>query len=285
MIITIIDSIFNLTLFTKFLAFYSLPAPDSVLKWHYELSERITKMREIALITGASSGIGRETALYFSQKGHPVIIICNKNTEGLNELKSLIKGNNGIVESFIADVSSYEEMSDIFNILSQKNFLPDILVNNAGISHIGLLQDMTSDEWKHIIDVNLTSVFNCSKLIIPHMLSKKSGHIINISSMWGNVGASCEVAYSASKGGVNTFTKALARELAPSNIAVNAIAFGTVDTRMNHFLDAEEKAALIEEIPAGRFLDPQESAEIIYSVATLNPYVTGQIITADGGLT
>lgn len=172
MIITIIDSIFNLTLFTKFLAFYSLPAPDSVLKWHYELSERITKMREITLITGASSGIGRETALYFSQKGHPVIIICNKNTEGLNELKSLIKGNNGIVESFIADVSSYEEMSDIFNILSQKNFLPDILVNNAGISHIGLLQDMTSDEWKHIIDVNLTSVFNCSKLIIPHMLSK-----------------------------------------------------------------------------------------------------------------
>lgn len=144
---------------------------------------------------------------------------------------------------------------------------------------------MTSDEWKHIIDVNLTSVFNCSKLIIPHMLSKKSGHIINISSMWGNVGASCEVAYSASKGGVNTFTKALARELAPSNIAVNAIAFGTVDTRMNHFLDAEEKAALIEEIPAGRFLNPQESAEIIYSVATLNPYVTGQIITADGGLT
>lgn len=172
MIITIIDSIFNLTLFTKFLAFYSLPAPDSVLKWHYELSERITKMREITLITGASSGIGRETALYFSQKGHPIIIICNKNTEGLNELKSLIKGNNGIVESFIADVSSYEEMSDIFNILSQKNFLPDILINNAGISHIGLLQDMTSDEWKHIIDVNLTSVFNCSKLIIPHMLSK-----------------------------------------------------------------------------------------------------------------
>lgn len=117
------------------------------------------------------------------------------------------------------------------------------------------------------------------------MLSKKAGHIVNISSMWGNVGASCEVAYSASKGGVNTFTKALAKELAPSNIAVNAIAFGTVDTRMNQFLDAEEKASLIEEIPAGRFLNPQESAEIIYSVATLNPYVTGQIITADGGLT
>ena len=217
--------------------------------------------------------------------GHPVIIICNKNTEGLNKLKSLIKRNNGIVESFIADVSSYDEMSDIFNILSQKNFLPDILINNAGISHIGLLQDMTSDEWKRIIDVNLTSVFNCSKLIIPHMLSKKAGHIVNISSMWGNVGASCEVAYSASKGGVNTFTKALAKELAPSNIAVNAIAFGTVDTRMNQFLDAEGKASLIEEIPAGRFLNPQESAEIIYSVATLNPYVTGQIITADGGLT
>ena len=283
MIITIIDSIFNLTLFTKFLAFYSLPAPDSVLKWHYKLSERITKMREITLITGASSGIGRETALYFSQKGHPVIIICNKNTEGLNELKSLIKGNNGIVESFIADVSSYEEMSDIFNILSQKNFLPDILVNNAGISHIGLLQDMTSDEWKHIIDVNLTSVFNCSKLIIPHMLSKKSGHIINISSMWGNVGASCEVAYSASKGAVNSFTKALAKEVAPSGISVNAIACGTIDTSMNACFSAEERADLESEIPCGRYGTPVETAELAYAIVSQSPYLTGQIITLDGG--
>jgi 3-oxoacyl-[acyl-carrier protein] reductase len=163
--------------------------------------------------------------------------------------------------------------------------IPDILINNAGISYVGLLQDMSPEEWRSVIDTNLTSAFNCSKCAIPYMLKKHSGRIVNISSMWGNVGASCEVAYSASKGGINTFTKALAKELAPSGIAVNAIAFGMVDTRMNAFLDEEEKASLIEEIPAGRILSPQESADIIYSVSMMNSYVTGQIITADGGMT
>lgn len=143
---------------------------------------------------------------------------------------------------------------------------------------------MAFDEWQRIIDTNLTSVFNVCKCAIPYFLHKGCGRIINISSMWGVCGASCETAYSASKGGVNSFTKALAKELAPSRIAVNAVAFGVVDTSMNAFLSDEERRDLIDEIPAGRMCTPLEAAHIIYDISNLSEYVTGQIITADGGL-
>ena len=242
-------------------------------------------MKDIVLITGASSGIGRETALKYAKNEHPVIIICKNNHSALMDLERDILEMGGRVLSYVKDVSQFNEVSEMFRELETQNMIPDILINNAGISYVGLLQDMSPEEWRSVIDTNLTSAFNCSKCAIPYMLKKHSGRIVNISSMWGNVGASCEVAYSASKGGINTFTKALAKELAPSGIAVNAIAFGMVDTRMNAFLDEEEKASLIEEIPAGRILSPQESADIIYSVSMMNSYVTGQIITADGGMT
>jgi 3-oxoacyl-[acyl-carrier protein] reductase len=242
-------------------------------------------MKDIVLITGASSGIGRETALKYAKNEHPVIIICKNNRSALMDLEREILEMGGRVLSYVKDVSQFNEVSEMFRELETQNMILDILINNAGISYVGLLQDMSPEEWRSVIDTNLTSAFNCSKCAIPYMLKKHSGRIVNISSMWGNVGASCEVAYSASKGGINTFTKALAKELAPSGIAVNAIAFGMVDTRMNAFLDEEEKASLIEEIPAGRILSPQESADIIYSVSMMNSYVTGQIITADGGMT
>ena len=242
-------------------------------------------MKDIVLITGASSGIGRETALKYAKNEHPVIIICKNNRSALMDLEREILEMGGRVLSYVKDISQFNEVSEMFRELETQNMIPDILINNAGISYVGLLQDMSPEEWRSVIDTNLTSAFNCSKCAIPYMLKKHSGRIVNISSMWGNVGASCEVAYSASKGGINTFTKALAKELAPSGIAVNAIAFGMVDTRMNAFLDEEEKASLIEEIPAGRILSPQESADIIYSVSMMNSYVTGQIITADGGMT
>lgn len=255
-----------------------------MLIYTYKLIERVKIMKEIVLITGASSGIGRETALKFAKNGHPLIILCNKNIDGLMEVKSEIEKDGGTALAFVKDVSNSSDVSSLSNELKTQCFFPEILINNAGISYVGLLQDMSYDEWKNVIDTNLTSLFNLSKMVIPHMVAKKNGRIINVSSMWGNVGASCEVAYSASKGGVNTFTKALAKELAPSKIAVNAIAFGAVDTRMNAFLSDEERESLIEEIPAGRFLAPQEAADIIYSVAMMNNYVTGQIITADGGM-
>lgn len=242
-------------------------------------------MKDIVLITGASSGIGRETALKYAKNEHPVIIICKNNRSALMDLEKEILEMGGRVLSYVKDVSQFNEVSEMFRELETQNMIPDILINNAGISYVGLLQDMSPEEWRSVIDTNLTSAFNCSKCAIPYMLKKHSGRIVNISSMWGNVGASCEVAYSASKGGINTFTKALAKELAPSGITVNAIAFGMVDTRMNSFLSDEDKASLIEEIPAGRILSPQESADIIYSVSMMNSYVTGQIITADGGMT
>ena len=134
----------------------------------------------------------------------------------------------------------------------------DVLVNNAGISYIGLLQDMSSEDWERMLHVNLTSVFNCCKLAIPYMVRQKQGKIVNVSSVWGVVGASCETAYSATKGGINALTKALAKELAPSNIQVNAVACGAIDTEMNQWMEEDELISLVEDIPAGRLGSAEE---------------------------
>ena len=159
----------------------------------------------------------------------------------------------------------------------------DILINNAGISMIGLFQDMTRDEWERIINTNLGSLYNCCHFAIPDMVKNKCGKIINISSVWGIAGASCEVAYSASKGGVNALTRALAKELAPSNIQVNAIACGAIDTDMNHFLSDDELTSLTDEIPAGRLGTPDEVGNLVRSLCDGSSYLTGQIIQLDGG--
>lgn len=159
----------------------------------------------------------------------------------------------------------------------------DVLVNNAGISFVGLLQDMSDAQWSEILNTNLSSVFYCCRSAIGHMVSQKSGKIINISSMWGTVGASCEAAYSATKSGMNGLTKALAKELAPSNVQVNAIACGVIDTAMNAQFSEEEREALREEIPAGRFADSEEVAALALTLASGHSYLTGQIIGLDGG--
>ena len=159
----------------------------------------------------------------------------------------------------------------------------DVLINNAGISYIGLLQDMTVNDWHSLMHTNLDGVFYTSKLAIPFMLSKKEGSIINISSIWGNCGASMEVAYSASKGGVNSFTKALAKELAPSGISVNAIACGVIDTDMNRCFSEEERSNIINEIPFDRMGHPEEIADVVIQLINSPAYLTGQIITVDGG--
>ena len=172
---------------------------------------------------------------------------------------------------------------ELFRQIKQQYKTLDVLVNNAGVSYIGLFTDMSPEDWNHVITTNLTSVYNCSSLAIPAMVQKKSGKIINISSVWGNIGASCEVAYSASKGGMNSLTRALAKELAPSNIQVNAIACGAIDTEMNCFLSEEDRMSLIDEIPANRFGKVEEVAELAYQLACKNEYLTGQIISLDGG--
>ena len=154
-----------------------------------------------------------------------------------------------------------------------------------GISHIGLLTDMTEEEWQKIMSTNVDSLFYTSKFGVPKMLQKHQGKIINISSVWGNVGASMEVAYSTSKGAVNSFTKALAKELAPSNIQVNAIACGLINTDMNSYFSEEDIDNIIEEIPANRIGLPEEVAKLCHMLAEAPEYLTGQIITLDGGWT
>lgn len=241
-------------------------------------------MNKTVLITGASRGIGRAIAFAFAKAGNRLIITCSKSSDDLLSVQRELEDCFHIeVLASVGDLTDYTYVEQLFAQINARFGGVDILVNNAGISHIGLLSDMSIEEWNCIVNTNLTSVFSTCKLAIPHMVHQKSGKIINISSVWGNVGASCEVAYSACKGGVNTFTRALAKELAPSNIQVNAIACGVIDTQMNACFSAEERQALAEEIPAGRFGTPEEVAALVLTLTAGNEYLTGQIITLDGG--
>lgn len=239
---------------------------------------------QTAFITGASHGIGRAIAIEFARAGYALAINCKSSAEELQKLAEELKETFGVpCLPLIGDVGDEDFVNNAFSQAKQQLGPVTTLINNAGISHIGLLSDMSLPEWERVINTNLTSLFCCCKHAIPNMVHNKYGRILNISSVWGTVGASCEVAYSASKGGVNAFTKALAKELAPSGIAVNAIACGVIDTRMNQCLSEEERRQLAEEIPAGRFGSAQEAARLAFSVATSPSYLTGQIITLDGG--
>lgn len=234
----------------------------------------------VALISGASRGIGKAIAETFATAGYDLFLTCSKT---LNELEAfgqqLSEKYNISCRTFQADMGNAEEVKALFTHIGSL----DVLVNNAGISHIGLLTDMSVEEWQRVMAVNLNSCFYTSKYAIPLMLQKHAGKIINISSVWGNMGASMEVAYSASKGGMNAFTKALAKELAPSNIQVNAIACGVIDTAMNAGFSEEEIGALTAEIPADRLGSPEEVAKLVLQTAQAPAYMTGQIITIDGG--
>lgn len=245
------------------------------------------------LITGASKGIGRAIAIVFARNSFPLVLI-SRNKEKLNETLELCvdaykkSGNNynsklDIFVPIISDVSDYSSLEGAKKELEEKNILVSCVINNAGIEYFGLLQDMSADEWNKVINTNLSSIFYTSKLFIPDFLKLSYGQIINVSSVWGNVGASCEVAYSATKGGVNAFTKSLAKELALSNIRVNAIACGAIDTDMNGRLSDDERHALLNEIPINRMGKPDEVASMVYSIYSSPSYLTGQIITFDGG--
>ena len=239
--------------------------------------------RKTVLVTGASRGIGKAIAVKFAKKGYNVVISCVRREEQLLQTKKEIESFQVSCLSYLGDMGVAENCAELFKKIRKQFGGLDVLVNNAGISYIGLLQDMKPEDWELILRTNLPSVFNCCKLAIPMMLEKKQGKIINISSVWGVCGASCEAAYSATKGGVNALTKALAKELAPSNIQVNAIACGAIDTEMNHFLDDEELIGLIEEIPAGRLGRAEEVADLAYHLGYKENYLTGQVIGLDGG--
>lgn len=241
--------------------------------------------RKTVLITGASRGIGRSIALKFAAGGYNLFLNCRTSIDGLHEVRQIIENDyHTTCEIVTGDVGNPRDVTDMFAQIHRSCGCLDVLVNNAGISHIGLLLDMEDDEWRRVIDTNLSSVFYCCRAALPPMISRKSGKIINISSMWGNVGASCEVAYSASKAGVNGLTRALAKELAPSRIQVNAVACGVIDTDMNQQLSADERRALEEEIPAGRYGTTDEVAQIVWDIAHAPEYLTGQVIGVDGGV-
>ncbi|MFR5601221.1 MAG: elongation factor P 5-aminopentanone reductase [Lachnospiraceae bacterium] len=239
--------------------------------------------RKTVLVTGASRGIGKAIAVKFAKKGYQVVISCVKNEERLMQAKREIESFQVPCLAYVGDMGDLAQCEDMFRKIKKQFGSLDVLVNNAGISYIGLLQDMSSEDWDRMIHVNLTSVFNCCKLAIPDMVARQSGKIVNISSIWGVVGASCEVAYSTTKGGINAFTKALAKELAPSNIQVNAVACGAIDTEMNQWMEEDELFRLIEEIPAGRLGKAEEVADLVYHLGYKNSYLTGQVIGLDGG--
>lgn len=237
-------------------------------------------MKKNAFVTGASRGIGKAIATALAKEGYNLYLTCHKNKESLFSLMKNLEETYSInCTGFVGDVSDYNFVSQCFSNIDHL----DVLINNAGISHIGLFQDMTPEEWNRVLSVNLSSAFYTSKLAVANMIKVHSGKILNISSVWGNAGASTEVAYSASKGGLNSFTKALAKELAPSNIQVNAIACGMIDTDMNNCFSQEEKNAITEEIPAGRMGTADEVAELVLNIIKSPAYLTGQIITLDGG--
>ena len=241
-------------------------------------------MKQTALITGASRGIGAALAETFARVGYQLTLCCQHSEEKLMTLsKRLQEQYHTTVLVRIGDVGDYAFVKTMVDATLEAFGAIDVLINNAGISYIGLLTDMSIEDWNRIVATNLTSVFSTCRCVVPSMVHNKRGRIINISSVWGNVGASCEVAYSACKGGINSFTRALGKELAPSQITVNAIACGVIDTDMNRCFSEEERADLIAEIPAERMGRPEEVAELAFSIASGHAYLNGQIITLDGG--
>ncbi len=238
---------------------------------------------KIAFITGASRGIGGAIAEKLAREGYHLAINARDAERLKKKAEELTKDYHITCLTFAGDIGDAEFVKKTFEEIEQKLGPVEVLVNNAGISHIGLLTDMEIEEWNQVINTNLTAAFLCSKYAALQMLPRKHGKIIHISSVWGDVGASCEAAYSASKGGLNALTRALGKELAPSNIQVNAIACGTIDTDMNRCFSAEERQALEEENPSGRFGTVEEVAEMVYSLIEAPSYLTGQIITMDGG--
>ena len=239
------------------------------------------------IVTGGSRGIGKAIVYAFANAGYNVILNYNKSEQSAKAIINDLKECKGIVEMFRADVSNKEEVEAMVEYATREFGGVDVLVNNAGISHVGLFTDIAEEDFKKVMDVNLMGVFNTTQAVLnSSMIHNKNGTIINISSIWGLTGASCEVAYSASKAAVVGLTKGLAKELAPSNITVNSIAPGAIATDMIYKEYTEEEIKNIEkDIPMGRLGTPVEIANLALYLASDNArYITGQVISPNGGM-
>ncbi|MDE6410969.1 MAG: SDR family oxidoreductase [Clostridia bacterium] len=226
-----------------------------------------------ALVTGGTRGIGFEVCKLLLEKGYLVTALYSKDEESAKQAKARLKG----VEFLRADVSKEKDIKRVFEEIPSL----DLLVNNAGVELYKLAQDTAFEEWRHVMDVNAGGAFLCAKHAVKKMLDK-GGSIVNISSVWGQTGGSMESVYSASKGAMIAFTKALAKELAPMNVTVNCVSPGVIDTDMMKRFSAEEKRALSEEIPLGRLGTPQEVAEAVLFLAE-HKYITGEVLSVNGG--
>ena len=238
---------------------------------------------KLAIISGASRGIGRETAKAFAKEGYSLLLNCEKNIALLEELKTEIDQSPEIILKQGSFSSVFLE--NYFHTKESNRIEIDelVLVINQGKSTLNLTQDYTADETDKLLQANLLEPFQLVQRMIPYLLRAKEGRILFSSSVWGNVGASMESLYSLTKGGINSFVKALGKELAPSHIAVNAVAFGAIDTDMNAWLSEEEKAGLEESIPYGRMATVEEAADFLLLLSKAPLYLTAQVIPFDGG--
>ncbi len=239
-------------------------------------------MSKIILVTGGSNGIGADIVQTLAEDGNHVILNYNKSEQEAKKIQSDLKEKNIIIDIYKADVSNHIEVTKMINFCIDKYHKIDVLINNAGISQIKLFTDITDIDWNTVIQTNLTSAFYTIKDTLPSMIHNKSGLIINISSIWGQIGASCEVHYSVSKAGLDAMTKSLAKELGPSNIRVNSIAPGIIDTKMNEHLSSEELEEIRQEIPLEKIGNPHSISKCIQWLIN-DDYTTGQVIAINGG--
>lgn len=237
---------------------------------------------KVVIVTGGSRGIGASIVKELANSGYSVVLNYNKSEKEANQIKDELTNSGKTVEIYKADVRNREEIKALVEFTINNFGKVDVLVNNAGISQSKLFTDITEEDWNNMLQTNLTSAFYASQEVLKNMISRKEGCIINISSIYGITGASCEVHYSVAKAGLDGMTKALAKELSLSNIRVNSVAPGAIDTEMNDFLSDEEKQDLSREIPLGRMGKPEEIASCVKWLIE-NEYITGQVIPVNGG--